>query len=282
MGPRVFRIPLTRIAQSISSPFSGRPLSGAIWTIRPRWIALFDDPAAIVDRPRESGIEIMTVHKAKGLEFDTVVLLGLGRVPQSDKGRALYWHERVHADGRESVLLAPFSAGADEPDPHTRWLKGIEQRKEYSERARLLYVATTRARERLHLIGQLPEGKTTPPASSLLAFLWPQVCTAFESATSGRRLPDQSVRGRVRAETQTPCPLPRAATRQRSYRPGRGRATAPISNGRGRLRCKSGSWFTNGCIQLQGRGSSIGMPERVRAGMDRYGAELQLLGVDQR
>ncbi len=30
------------------------------------------------DAPREQGIEIMTMHRAKGLEFDTVVLLGLG------------------------------------------------------------------------------------------------------------------------------------------------------------------------------------------------------------
>ena len=144
--------------------------------------SLFDDPAAIVDRPRESGIEIMTIHKAKGLEFDTVVLPGLGREARSDQGKALYWHERVHADGGESVLLAPFLVGSDEPDSHTRWLRGIEQRKELSERARLLYVATTRARERLHLIGQLPVGQSRPRARSLLAFLWPQVSRAFESA----------------------------------------------------------------------------------------------------
>ena len=240
--------------------------------------SLFDDPAAIVDRPRESGIEIMTVHKAKGLEFDTVVLLGLGRVPRSDKGRALYWHERVHADGGESVLLAPFSAGADEPDPHARWLKAIEQRKEYSERARLLYVATTRARERLHLIGQLPAGKPRPPASSLLAFLWPQVSAAFESATEANEA------GRPAGDAFEPK-LRRLADTAR--RPG-GAAIAREEAGRrphfqwaGQAALQVGVVVHQWLHTIAGEGIEHWDPERVRAGVDRYAAELQLLGVDR-
>jgi ATP-dependent exoDNAse (exonuclease V) beta subunit len=42
----------------------------------------------------------------------------------------------------------------------------------------LLYVATTRARERLHLVWQLPAGADAPAAGSLLAHLWPVVATA--------------------------------------------------------------------------------------------------------
>ena len=143
---------------------------------------LFDDPAASKDRPRESGIEIMSIHRAKGLEFDTVVLLGLGREPPSHGSRALYWHERLHDDGGASALLAPSLADSGELDAVTRWLRGIEQRKDHAERARLLYVAATRARERLHLVGQLAAGKSRPPARSLLACLWPQVSAAFEAA----------------------------------------------------------------------------------------------------
>ena len=143
---------------------------------------LFDDPAASKDRPRECGIEIMSIHRAKGLEFDTVVLLGLGREPPPHGSRALYWHERLHDDGGASALLAPSPADSGELDAVTRWLRGIEQRKDHAERARLLYVAATRAKERLHLVGQLAEGKPTPPARSLLACLWPQVSAAFEAA----------------------------------------------------------------------------------------------------
>ena len=143
---------------------------------------LFDDPAASKDRPRESGIEIMSIHRAKGLEFDTVVLLGLGREPPPHGSRALYWHERLHDDGGASALLAPSLADSGELDAVTRWLRGMAQRKDHAERARLLYVAATRARERLHLVGQLAAGKSTPPARSLLACLWPQVSAAFEAA----------------------------------------------------------------------------------------------------
>ena len=238
--------------------------------------SLFDDPSAIMDRPRESGIEIMTVHKAKGLEFDTVVLLGLGRIPQSDKGRALYWHERVHADGGESVLLAPFSAGADEPDPHIRWLKGIEKRKEYSERARLLYVATTRARERLHLIGQLPAGKPKPPASSLLAFLWPQVSAAFESATAANDA-DQPAGDAFEPKLRrlvTTARQPDGAAIAREARKRR-----PHFQWAGQAALQVGVVVHQWLHAIAREGIEHWKPERVRAGVDRYRAELHMLGV---
>ena len=238
--------------------------------------SLFDDPSAIMDRPRESGIEIMTVHKAKGLEFDTVVLLGLGRIPQSDKGRALYWHERVHADGGESVLLAPFSAGADEPDPHIRWLKGIEKRKEYSERARLLYVATTRARERLHLIGQLPAGKPKPPASSLLAFLWPQVSAAFKSATAANDA-DQpagdAFEPKLRRLVTTARQPDGAAIARESHK------RRPHFQWAGQAALQVGVVVHQWLHAIAREGIEHWKPDRVRAGVDRYRAELHMLGV---
>src|SRR5690606_33126524 len=59
--------------------------------------------------PRGRGIEIMTMHRAKGLEFDVVVLLGLGREPRGDDAQALYWLQRVAADGTEDLLIAPLT-----------------------------------------------------------------------------------------------------------------------------------------------------------------------------
>ena len=43
------------------------------------------------------------MHRAKGLEFDTVVLLGLAREPRPDDPRALQWLARATADGRDDV-----------------------------------------------------------------------------------------------------------------------------------------------------------------------------------
>ena len=240
--------------------------------------SLFDDPAAVVDRPRESGIEIMTIHKAKGLEFDTVVLLGLGRETRSDTGRALYWHERAHADGGESVLLAPFSAGPDESDAHTRWFKGIEQRKEYSERARLLYVAATRARERLHLVGQLPVGKSRPPARSLLAFLWPQVASAFESAPppeDAGQPEEDAFEPRLRRLVDTARP-PEGATV-----PGEDGGRRPHFLWAGQAALQVGVVVHQWLHAIARDGIGQWNAERVRAGVDRYAAELRLLGVDE-
>ena len=55
------------------------------------------------------------------------------------------------------------------------FVRRAERERDAAERARLLYVATTRARERLHLVWQLPADEEAPPASSLLAHLWPVV-----------------------------------------------------------------------------------------------------------
>ncbi len=147
-----------------------------------------DDPARLhgaltrvqpqADAPREHGIEIMTMHRAKGLEFDTVVLLGLAREPRPDEPRALQWLARTAADGHDDLVMVP-AAFASEPDGErlADFVRRAERERDAAERARLLYVATTRARERLHLVWQLPLGADAPAASSLVAHLWPAVST---------------------------------------------------------------------------------------------------------
>jgi ATP-dependent exoDNAse (exonuclease V) beta subunit len=55
------------------------------------------------------------------------------------------------------------------------FVRRAERERDAAERARLLYVATTRARERLHVVWQLTGDTETPPAGSLLAHLWPVV-----------------------------------------------------------------------------------------------------------
>jgi ATP-dependent exoDNAse (exonuclease V) beta subunit len=48
---------------------------------------------------------------------------------------------------------------------------------------RLLYVATTRSRERLHLVAQLAEKSAMPQTGSLLTHLWPQARPYFDVAS---------------------------------------------------------------------------------------------------
>jgi ATP-dependent helicase/nuclease subunit A len=145
-----------------------------------------DDPSVLhraleivqpqADAPREQGIEIMTMHRAKGLEFDTVVLLGLAREPRPDEPKALQWLARTAADGREDLLLVPTAFASDTDGVQLAdFVRRAERERDGAERARLLYVATTRARERLHLVWQLRADEEIPPVSSLLAHLWPSI-----------------------------------------------------------------------------------------------------------
>jgi ATP-dependent exoDNAse (exonuclease V) beta subunit len=116
----------------------------------------------------------MTMHRAKGLEFDTVVLLGLAREPRPDEPKALQWLARTTADGRDDLVMVPTAfASAGDGERLADFVRRAERERDAAERARLLYVATTRARERLHLVWQLPADMDAPPASSLLAHLWP-------------------------------------------------------------------------------------------------------------
>ena len=61
----------------------------------------------------DDAIEIMTVHKAKGLEFDTVIMPGLDRTPRSGDPPLVIW--KALAD--ESLLLAPIREAGAEKDP---------------------------------------------------------------------------------------------------------------------------------------------------------------------
>ncbi|MDD9948997.1 MAG: UvrD-helicase domain-containing protein [candidate division Zixibacteria bacterium] len=131
-------------------------------------------------------VQLLTIHRAKGLEFDTVILPGLGRLPRSEDPRLLMWHEYARG-GRSRLLLAPIRATGGERDPLYAYLAHIESKKRENERTRLLYVAATRARKCLHLLGHAvpdPENESlkTPGSRTLLARIWHAVEPEFMEA----------------------------------------------------------------------------------------------------
>jgi ATP-dependent exoDNAse (exonuclease V) beta subunit len=131
---------------------------------------VFGEPAAGNEVPAESGIEIMTMHRAKGLEFDTVILPGLGRITRGSQSNLLLCKDFLLPDHSRLGLLA---AACGTSDPLFDYLRASERADDASERGRLLYVAATRARHRLHLIGSLDAERGVPRSGSLLATLWP-------------------------------------------------------------------------------------------------------------
>jgi ATP-dependent exoDNAse (exonuclease V) beta subunit len=142
-------------------------------------------------RPDPSGddrIQIMTIHKAKGLEFDTVILPGLDRPPPAEPERLLMWLERP-GRARSDLLLAPMAAAGEKPERTYTFIRRFERTKRGFEDTRLLYVAATRAKKRLHLVGGAHAdrdcGKPRQPDSrSLLSSLWSVVSGAFENAVN--------------------------------------------------------------------------------------------------
>lgn len=116
-----------------------------------------------------ASVQLMTMHKAKGLEFDTVILPGLNRRARSGQRDLLRWwspppgQSGPEAAGIPAPLLAVRpSERPGQDDPVYEYLNTLEVAKEDAERRRLLYVAATRAKRRLHLIVSLKPGKSDP------------------------------------------------------------------------------------------------------------------------
>ena len=128
-------------------------------------------------------VEVTTIHNAKGLEWDVVIVPCLGRKPQRDETQLLYWREQVRGDSDE-LLLAPMEAiGSGEERPSfQKLLERMARERSSQETRRLLYVACTRARRRLHLTATAPKNNK-PNSASLLELLWstPSVRAPFEA-----------------------------------------------------------------------------------------------------
>ncbi len=154
--------------------------------------AAFEDGVAklyaLPDLHAGERLQIMTIHKSKGLEFDTVILPGLGGLPRRDQRQLFMWMERVAAgEGGSQLLLAPVNPTGSDKDPIYEYIREFDKEKTGHENGRLLYVAATRARRHLHLLGDArlgaeDEAPEAPGPGSLLAGLWPAVEADFAEA----------------------------------------------------------------------------------------------------
>ena len=145
---------------------------------------------AAPDAKAPDTLQLMTIHKSKGLEFDTVILPGLDKTTGRSDQPLLMWEEVPRESPDVDVAdvdlvvapLMPKGKGNAEQTSIYAYLKSLEKQRAAYEDARVLYVAATRAERCLHLLGVVgpnKKGEWLPKKNTFLEMLWPIVASEF-------------------------------------------------------------------------------------------------------
>jgi ATP-dependent exoDNAse (exonuclease V) beta subunit len=149
----------------------GRDLRGFLGLIGARATGARADAReseAPVEGEALDAVRLMTIHRAKGLEFEVVAVADLGREP-----RRFAELLRISSDGRIGLRLARPGTGRAVPALEYAALGEERQRAEAAEERRIFYVAMTRAKERLLLSGAAKVGAENGGSSAPIAWIAP-------------------------------------------------------------------------------------------------------------
>jgi ATP-dependent helicase/nuclease subunit A len=150
--------------------------------LRRRMGRLYAEP-----RATEGAVDLLTIHGAKGLEWDVVIVPSLEKKAKVTGSRLLTWSEIESGDEEAAdIVLAPIAGKGENSRELNDWLKNIHHAREAAERKRLYYVACTRAREELHLFAAADtttNGEVRLEHGSLLSAAWPAVEKHFARAS---------------------------------------------------------------------------------------------------
>ena len=106
----------------------------------------------------QGAIEVMTLHKSKGLEFDHVFIVGCGQRDRSSDRALLHWHR----DPENGFLIAARPEDKKSGGLYN-YLHWMQKTREGYEAIRLYYVGITRAKVSCWISGTRPSTSTWPP-----------------------------------------------------------------------------------------------------------------------
>ncbi len=155
------------------STLEAEPGTLSLETLKLRLARLYAAPAT-----HPEAVDLMTIHKSKGLEWDVVFVPALEKTGRINSGQLLSWLEidAGEADDVAHGIVAPIQSRGKASTELIAWMRSIENARESAERKRLFYVACTRAREELHLFAApalSSKGELIPRNGSLLHSAWP-------------------------------------------------------------------------------------------------------------
>jgi ATP-dependent exoDNAse (exonuclease V) beta subunit len=190
---------------------------------------LFAEPRASTANP----VQVMTIHRSKGLEFDHVFLPALDRILNRDRDPLLRWLDLPREGGGSDLLMAPVpTIGDTEGGALNAYLKRLMSARLANEQTRLLYVAMTRAKRSLHLSAAQAarkDGTVDARVGTLLRTLWPVLASSFVDASTsvaGVAPPETPVR-KLRRLAPTWQPPVIASGEERSHLPIADRSLEP-------------------------------------------------------
>jgi ATP-dependent helicase/nuclease subunit A len=146
---------LMRMAREYEAE-EGRDLRGFIDALAERDVLQTREGEAPLEAEALDAVRLMTVHRAKGLEFPVVCLADLGKDGREDDGSL-----RISDDGSLGLRLASIGGGSVDSAKLER-IKAEQKTAGEAEERRIFYVAVTRAQQHLVLSGavdleQMPE-----------------------------------------------------------------------------------------------------------------------------
>jgi ATP-dependent helicase/nuclease subunit A len=156
---------LLRLARRFEAS-EGRDLRGFLDHVEYLRHAVRVEPDAPVEGAEPDAVRLMTIHAAKGLEFPVVCVADLGRQPNAQTPDLLVDGERV------GLRLVRLDGARSSPALDYEALCRERLGREVEEEDRILYVAMTRARERLLLSGALDFARWPASRQGVAPIAW--------------------------------------------------------------------------------------------------------------